>query len=256
MKSKKHLILLYHLHRVSVCSTATGSFISMQVMPMPAVEMDLVVMSCFMCRTIHGFDIIAHEGDAMRMPTRVFTEDDTVINPHRPHCMTPRGTRRAVRHHPMFYGYKRLKVMVMDCTEAKFKAKKTVKINAKLCNKMSYVPVPHKILVLNNPFGEKPSVKAVSCETWDARWTVRGPAEGRQLSPWGLVFSPGHNSLFVGDYCRVVVLSPSDGSVRQIIGFSGMGMIQGLSLHNNNKQLVVLDVNHESNFRISFWDLY
>ena len=229
----------------------------MQVMPMPGVEMDLVVMSCFLCRTIHVFDIIAHDGDGMCMPTRVFTDDDTVINPHRPHCMTAGESGELyVIDHPMFYGYKRLKVKVMDCTEAKFKVKKSVKINAKLCNKITYVPVPHKILVLNNPFGEKPSVKAVSRETWDVRWTVRGHVEGRQLSPWGLVFSPGHDSLFVGDYCRVVVLSPNNGSVRQVIGFRGMGMIQGLSLHDNNKQLVVLDVNHESKFRVSFWDLY
>ena len=54
----------------------------------------------------------------------------------------------------------------------------------------------------------------------------------------------------------MVVLSPGDGSVRQIIGFSRMGMIQGLSLLDNSKQLVLLDVNNESKFRVSFWDLY
>ena len=215
---------------------------------MPGVEMDLVVMSCFLCRTIHVFDIIAHDGDSM-------FDDDTVINPHRPHCMTAGESGEFyVIDHPMFYGYKRLKVMVMDCTEAKFKVKKTVKINAKLCNKITYVPVP--ILVLNNPFGEKPSIKAVSSETWDVRWTVRGPVEGRQLSPWGLVFSRVHDSLFVGttavSWCCPLMTDRCIRSSR----FSGIGMIQGLSLHDNSKQLVLLDVNNESKFRVSFWDLY
>ena len=220
--------------------------------------MELVVTSCFICRTIDVFDINPQDGSGgVRMRTRVFTDEETVIKPHRPHCMTAGEPGEIyVIDHPTFYGYKRLKVMVIDCTEAKFKVKKTVKINTKLCHKITYVPAPHKLLVLNNPFGEKPSVKAVSCESWDVLWTVTGPMEGREISPYGLLFSPGHESLFVGDYCRVVVLSPGDGSVRQVVGFSGMGMIQGLSLHNNNKQLFVLDVNHESKFRVSFWDLY
>ena len=225
--------------------------------------MELVVTSCFICMTIDVFDINAQNGSGVRM----FIDEDTVIKPHRPHCMTAGEPGEIyVIDHPMFYGYKRLKVMVIDCTEAKFNVKKTVKINTKLCHKMTYVPTPHKILVLNNPFGDKPSVKAVSCESWNILWTVAGPVNGRELSPYGLVFSPGHDSLFVGDYCRVVVLSLGDGSVRQVVGFSGMGMIQGLSLHNNNKQLIVLDVNNkqlivldvnaESRFRVSFRDLY
>ena len=87
--------------------------------------MDLVVMSCFLCRTIHVVDIIAQVGSGMRMPTRVFTNEETVISPHRPHCMTAGEPGELyVIDHPMFYGYKRLKVMVIDCTEAKFKVKK------------------------------------------------------------------------------------------------------------------------------------
>ena len=65
-------------------------------------------------------------------------------------------------------------------------------------------------------------------------WEVKGEVAGREWEPHGLFSSQEHQSLLVCDYCRLVVLNPTDGSVLQVIPLPNMGILISLSVHEGN----------------------
>ena len=100
---------------------------------------------------------------------------------------------------------------------------------------MCYIPSPHRLIVLSdNAPGN--TIRAVSAETGEKVWQVKGEVDGVQCEPNGMLFSPQHQVLLVADgvNSRVLVLHPGDGSHLQTIQLDRkMGVITELCLHQN-----------------------
>ena len=100
---------------------------------------------------------------------------------------------------------------------------------------MCYIPSPHKLLVFSDNTPDN-IIRAVSAETGDKVWEVKGEVDGKMCSPHGMLFSPQHQALLVADgrNRRVLVLHPGDGSHLQTIQLDQkMGAITELCLHQN-----------------------
>ena len=149
-----------------------------QTLPIQGVQMQLVALSCFKCANIYVYDIITKD------VLKVFSgEPDSKYR--RPQSMThgKPGEIYAIDH-PKKFGTKRLKIILLDCKESQFSVKKRENIEIKICHSLVYVPAPHNLLVLTDPYNDEYRyVRAISSDTFDHTWTVSGPIDGQRFQP-------------------------------------------------------------------------
>ena len=98
---------------------------------------------------------------------------------------------------------------------------------------LCYIPSPHRLIVLSR-VSEPRTIRAVSLETGEKVWEVKGEVDGVECYPHGMLFSPQHQVLLVADgwNCRLLVLHPGDGSHLRTIQFD-RETINELCLHQN-----------------------
>ena len=111
---------------------------------------------------------------------------------------------------------------------------RTIQSGMKGYYSMCYIPSPHRLIVLS--LHPESLIRAVSAETGEKVWEVKGEVDGVECRPNGLLFSPQHQVLLVADgwNYRLLVLHPGDGSHLQTIQLDReMGGIVELCLHQN-----------------------
>ena len=112
---------------------------------------------------------------------------------------------------------------------------RTIKSGMKMYFGMCYIPSPHRLIVLSDNY-DPGIIRAVSAETGEKVWEVKGEVDGVECEPNGMLFSPQHQVLLVADgrNCRLLVLHPGDGSHLQTIQLDReMDVIAELCLHQN-----------------------
>ena len=129
--------------------------------------------------------------------------------------------------------------MELDCSEETFSGPNKILLSGmEQYHSMYYIPSPHRLIVFACFSDDDPdnTIRAVSSETGEKVWEVKGEVNGTRCDPHGLLFSPQHQTLLVadGNNCRVLVIHPRDGSVLQTIQLEPqMGSIWELCLHQN-----------------------
>ena len=119
---------------------------------------------------------------------------------------------------------------------------------------MCYIPSPHRLIVLSTAHVSN-SIRAVSAETGEKVWEVKGEVDGVKCCPQGMLFSPQHQVLLVADgwNCRVLVLHPGDGSHLQTIQLDReMDVIAELCLHQNK---LVVQHNDGRKEKVSYFSI-
>ncbi len=129
-------------------------------------------------------------------------------------------------------------ILQLDCSTTLFRVKKTIQTGMERYHSICYIPI-HRLIVITHPIHGNNYIRAVSCESGEVAWEVKGQLKGLLCHPHSMTFSPTLDSLFVGDgiNSRILVLDPWDGSLRQVLPLDQkMGSVQ-LGLHND--QLIV-----------------
>ena len=119
---------------------------------------------------------------------------------------------------------------------------------------LHYIPSPHKVLIF--PSWKESIIRAVSVETGEMVWEVKGKVDGKTCEPHGALYSSHHQALLIadGENCRVLVLHPRDGSHLQTIQLDReiVATIE-LRLHQNKVILWHRDGNQE---KISYFAIH
>ncbi len=128
-------------------------------------------------------------------------------------------------------------ILQLNCSTAEFSLIRSIKSGMMTYYSVCYIPV-HKLIVIS---AHSPGViRAMSCESEKVVWEVKGQVDGVECDPHGMAHSPAQDALFVADgsNTRILVLSPRDGSLRQVLPLDHkIGIVVELCLHND--QLVV-----------------
>ena len=117
-----------------------------------------------------------------------------------------------------------------------------------------YIPSPHKLLIIT--LWEYSTIQAVSAETGETVWEVKGEVDGKMCEPHGTLYSSRHQALLIADgrNRRVLVLEPQDGSHLQTIQLDQeTGVIIELCLHQNK---VVMFHTAGSREKISYFAIH
>ena len=126
-------------------------------------------------------------------------------------------------------------VLELDCTTLLFTGpSQIIQSGMETLYSIYYIPSPHKLLVFSE--NNLSIIRAVSAETGEKVWEVRGEVDGKMCYPHGMLFSPQHQVLLVADgrNSRVLVLHPGDGLHLQTIQLDQeMGTIWEMSFHQN-----------------------
>ena len=129
------------------------------------------------------------------------------------------------------------KVIELDCSGETFSGpSKIIGIGLNKYYAFHYIPSPHKLLIITS--WVESIIRALSAETEEKVWEVKGEVDGKMCEPHGLLYSSQHQALLIadGENCRVLVLHPRDGSHLQTIGLQldqEMEMITELCLYQN-----------------------
>ena len=124
-------------------------------------------------------------------------------------------------------------------------------IKSNLYRDLSYVPDPHKIIIVSDGI----TVHGISCDSKNIVWTLEDRVDGRKIDPHDLLYLPDRQIVLVadGENRRVLVLDPISGSHRQTVELPGdLGEIKRLCIQGN--QVVLLDV-CDHGAKISFFSL-
>ena len=111
-----------------------------------------------------------------------------------------------------------VKVLELDYSEETFSGpSKIIPSGIKRYYSLHYIPSPHKVLIVTR--WKDSSIRAVSAETGEMVWEVKGEVDGKMCDPHETLFSSQHQALLIADRgnCRVLVLHPQDGSHLQTI---------------------------------------
>ena len=102
----------------------------------------------------------------------------------------------------------------LNCSRLKFTVEKTIQSQMNRFHDICYIP-SNRLIVVSDSF----MLRAVSCDTEERVWEIKGEVQDAQCCPGGMVYSPAHQALLVADGCnsRVLVVNPGDGSVRQVV---------------------------------------
>ncbi len=121
-------------------------------------------------------------------------------------------------------------------------------------NGLCFVPAPNRAVVICDD--DVNVIQAVSCDVKDkVIWEVKDEVGGKVCKPYGLLYSPKHQVLFVADgrNKRVLVLDPKDGSLLQIITLD-VGWIRGLPLVKDQIVMRSYDLD-EDTYKLSYFNV-
>ena len=141
----------------------------------------------------------------------------------------------------------------VNYAENQFQICDTIQTSLKKYYGMCYIKGTKLIAVSN---WRESLVSAVCCRTGVTVWEMKGEVDGVEYCPCTVVYSPGHQALLVADgpNCRILVLNPKDGSLKQVIGLSkNMGGIVEMCVHEN--KVVVIHCEAGDRFKISSFSL-
>ncbi len=144
-------------------------------------------------------------------------------------------------------------ILQLNCSTVPFEIKKTIQSGMESLHSICYIP-GYKLIVVSTTSAPK-KIRAVSVESEEVKWEVKGEVEGKQCNPHGTIFSSPDDALFVADggNTRILVLNPWDGSLRQVLPLDQkMGATWELCLHN--RHLVVHHVSDRKQ-KISYFSL-
>ncbi len=105
-------------------------------------------------------------------------------------------------------------VLQLSCSTTNFSLMRTIQTGMERYYSICYIPI-HRLIVISD---HSPGIiRAMSCESEEVVWEVKGQVEGVECHPHGMVHSPALDALFVadGNNTRILVLNPGDGSLRQ-----------------------------------------
>ena len=144
-------------------------------------------------------------------------------------------------------------ILQLNCAQQQFTLQKTIQSGMERCFDVGYIPSHQLVIVSSIVLGV---VRAVSCDTGEKVWEVRGEIQGEKCESHGIVYSPGHQAFLVADgkNTRILVLNPVDKTVRQVVKLSEVGIVWELCLHN--QQLVVHHGNEIIGDKISFFSIH
>ncbi len=128
-------------------------------------------------------------------------------------------------------------ILQLNCSTAEFSLIRLIKSAMERYFSMCYIP-GHKLIVISAQYSCV--IRAVSCESEEVVWEVKGQVDGVECHPHGVVHSPAQDALFVADgtNTQILVLNPWDGSLRQVLSLDHkIGDVWHLYLCND--QLVV-----------------
>ncbi len=175
---------------------------------------DYMAISCGECQNIKLFNVEREE------ITTAFC--DSKYNPGKM-CLGETGE--------MFVLHKSVEgerdILQLNCATPTFSFIRSIKFSMTRHHSLCYVP-GHKVIVISSIAG---LVRAVSCEREETVSEVTGQVDGRECSPYGLLFSQSHNALFVADgrNTRILVINPGSGCVRQVLPLDPeMSEVRGL----------------------------
>ena len=130
---------------------------------------------------------------------------------------------------------------------------RTIQSGMEMYHSMCYIPSPHRLIVLSDAHAGN-TIRAVSAETGEKVWEVKGEVDGVQCQPCGMLFSPQHQVLLVADgrNCRLLVLHPGDGSHLQTLQLDREMCITELCLHQNK---LVVQHNAGGKEKVSYFSI-
>ena len=145
-------------------------------------------------------------------------------------------------------------VLELGCSGETFSGpSKIVQSGMEMYYSMCYIPAPHRLIVFSDKTG---TIRAVSAETGEKVWEVKGEVDGVECEPNDMLFSSQHQVLLVADggNCRLLVLHPGDGSHLQTIQLDQeMHIICELRLHQNK---LVVQHNAQSKVKVSYFSVH
>ena len=136
-------------------------------------------------------------------------------------------------------------VLQLNCSTAEFSLIRSIKSGMVMVHSICYIPIHRLIVISARSSGV---IRSVSCKSEVVVWQVKGQVDGVECDPHGMVFSPALDALFVtdGGNTRILVLSPRDGSLRQVLSLDHkIGTVVRLCLCND--QLVVCHSSFDCN---------
>ena len=141
-------------------------------------------------------------------------------------------------------------ILQLDCPGPEFNLCKTIQTRMEALYAICYMQKHRLIAVSDNTPG---IVRAICCQRKTVVWELTGKVEDIDCRPHGMVYSPPHDALLVADgaNCRILVLNPKDGSVRQVVPLdNNIGVVSELSLCNTQ---VVIRHTQSSKVFISYF---
>ena len=194
----------------------------MKILPITVNNKEQLAVSCFECETVKLYNL-----DTLQVTTAFH---DPKYYPGR---MSHGENGKLYVVHSV-KGEK--KVLELDCSGETFSGpSKIVQSGMGIYYSMCYIPAPHRLIVFSTAYVSN-TIRAVSAETGEKVWEVKGEVDGVECKPHGMLFSPQHQVLLVADgrNCRLLVLHPGDGSHLQTIQLDReMRIIVELCLHQN-----------------------
>ena len=146
----------------------------------------------------------------------------------------------------------RFPILQLNCSQPQFTLEKTIQSQMEKYYAFCYIP-SHRLIVVS----DLNLVRAVSCDTEEKVWELKGEVQDTQCNPFGMVYSPDHQALLVADgrNSRVLVVNPGDGSVRQVVQLGAdVGCVSELCLHN--QLLVVHHTDDGHTHKVSFFSIH
>ena len=126
-------------------------------------------------------------------------------------------------------------IFQLNCSRLPFKGHlKVIQTDMADLFSIYFVPFPYKLVVISGAT-DSSHIKAIDTETGKLAWEVRGKIDGEMCHPRGMLYVPQHEALLVADgkRCRVLALSPRDGSHLQTVQFGWtVGVVVHLSWHH------------------------
>ena len=190
------------------------------LLPVAMDNKDLLAVSCGYCQMIRLLD--------------TGTEKVTVAFYHpgyRPSVMSHGG--RDVMY--VLHGGNELSLLELNSGQVPFNGKKRkIQLGMEKYHGFHYIQNPYNLLLLS--WWEDSIIRAVSLETEQKAWEVKGEVDGKMFFPHGLLFSVQHRVLLVADgrNSRVLVLHPGDGSHLQTIQLDkAVDTVYELGIHSN-----------------------
>ena len=149
------------------------------------------------------------------------------------------------------------KVLELDCSGETFSGpSKIIPFRIETYYSLNNIPSPHNVLIFT--LWDESIIRALSAETGEMVWEVKGEVDGKTCDPHGTLYSSQHQALLIADgrNCRVLVLHPQNGSHLQTIGLQldqERKVTVELCLHQNQFLILYRGGNQE---KISYFSIH